>query len=134
MPGSYKQVTDPFGNVTYVAVTSPIDTASDWLNARSGETSTLIGAAAGTALAPTIFDNASKAVIAGIAGDYISAATYGIPAVVAIYGALAAIIKHDKPKGPTDAQIKTHVAGLSRDELISLLQPTGSMQPTGPAI
>ena len=121
MAGTYTK--NPDGTYTEVIKAAPLAMVSSWLTERSGETSTLIGAVTGTALAPTVFDNASKAVVAGIAGDYIGAATYGIPAVVAIYGALAAMIKPDKPKGPTDEQIKTHVAGLNRDELISLLQP-----------
>ncbi len=122
---------NPDGTYTEVVKAAPLDAVSSWLTERSGETSTLIGAVTGTALAPTIFDNASKAVVAGIAGDYIGAATYGIPAVIAICGAMAAMIKPDKPKGTTDEQIKTHVAGLGRDELISLLQPITPVQPTG---
>jgi len=33
----------------------------------------------------------------------------------------------DKPKGPTDDEIKSHIAALSRDELIGLLTTAGQV-------
>jgi hypothetical protein len=136
MPAIYTK--NPDGTFSEVVTQSAIDTATSWITDRSLENSTKVGVIAGAAAAPTIADNAGKAVIAGLAGDYISCAMYGVPALVGIVGSLAAIIKPDnKLKGPTNDQIKSHVAALSRDELISLLQSTGTpsvMQSTGTTI
>lgn len=129
----YRKVIDGAGQVSFVEVpqgspaSAAIDVAGNWLKARSGETSTKLGAAVGIAAAPTLTDYATKAVIAGLAGDYVSCALYGVPALVGGFGALAAIITPENPKGPTDEEIHAAVVRLSHDQLISLLaQPVNA--------
>lgn len=134
----YKKVTDGQGNVSFVEVSQgslPIDAVSvagEWLKARAGESSTKIGAIGGVVAAPTIADYAGKAVIAGLAGDYVSCAMYGVPALVGIVGSLAAIVTPEKPKGPTDEEIHSAVARMPRDQLISLLNQPIATAASGP--
>ncbi|MFA6051562.1 MAG: hypothetical protein WC762_03130 [Methylobacter sp.] len=128
----YKKVTDGLGNVSFVEIsqssnsdqlaTTAIGIAGDWLAARAGESSTALGAVAGTALAPTIVDNLTQAAIGFATGNYLAVVTNGIPAAVGIFGAIAAIITPDKSKGPTDEEIHASVARMPRDQLIGLLQ------------
>ena len=129
MTGTYTKVTDSLtGAVHFIrspAGQSVLAGVSNWLGARSQETTTHIGMATGAALAPLIIGTITSA----LAGDIPGAVTSGIPALIGIMGALSAIIT-PTPKGLTDAQIKSHVAALSHDELISLLQQsdTGIVQ------
>jgi hypothetical protein len=112
--------------------------AGDWLSARSAETSTHLGTIGGAVAAPTIADNIGKAIIAGLAGDYVNCVMYGLPALLGIIGSFAAVVISEKPKGPTDEEIHASVARMSRDQLISLLQqpvqPAQSVQPAGAAV
>lgn len=137
----YKKVTDGQGNVSFVEVsqsslpTAAVSAAGAWLNARSGETSTQLGAIGGAVAAPTLVDYIGKAVIAGLAGDYVSCAMYGVPALLGIIGSLAAIVTPDKQKGPTDEEIHASVARMSREQLVSMLQlPVQTVQSTGSSV
>ncbi len=129
MAVNYIKVTDALtGADSFIespAGQSVLTGVSDWLGARSQETTTHIGVATGAALAPLIIGT----ITAALAGDIPGAVTSGIPALIGIMGALSAIIT-PTPKGLTDAQIKSHIADLSHDELISLLQQSdpGSVQ------
>jgi hypothetical protein len=102
---------------------SPLmDTVTQWASDRSKETSTKVGVIAGGAMAPTIIDNVGKAVMFGLAGDYVSCAMFGVPAILGIAGSVGAIFKPDsKTKGLTDVQIKTIVESATREQLIGLL-------------
>jgi len=136
----FTQVTDSAGNISYIAVsdkpdaavpskiaqvtqiaTSTISAVSQYTAARAVETSTHLGLAIGGATAPAIIDNIGKAVIAGLIGDYVGCAMSAIPAVLGIAGSVAAIFTPEKHKGPTNEQIQTAVAALSREQLIGLL-------------
>lgn len=118
--------------------TTAIGVAGDWLTARSRETSTYIGTIGGSVAAPTIADSIGKAIVAGLSGDYVTCAMYGVPALLGIIGSLAAIVTSEKSKGPTDEEIHASVARMSRDQLISLLQQpvqtAQSMQSAGAAV
>jgi hypothetical protein len=87
-----------------------------WLSARGTETTTHIGVATGAALVPLILGT----ITAALAGDIPGAVTSGVPALIGIVGALAAIIT-PSPQGVTEAQIKAAIAALSREELIGLV-------------
>ena len=122
------------GSITIAAIPIPslADMTSAWISARAGETSTKLGVVGGAVAAPTIIDNVGQAVIAGLAGDYIGCAQHGIPALIGIVGAIAAIVTPDKPQpqptGPTNDQLKTAISTLSRDELIGLLSESATTQ------
>jgi hypothetical protein len=139
-PAGYHVVMSADGGISIVADTpapSISDTVKAWMTARAGETSTKIGAIGGAVAAPTIAENAGKAVMAGLAGDYVDCALYGVPALIGIAGAIAAIIIPEKQKGPTGEEIHASVARMSRDQLISLLgQPaeTSVLQPAQSSI
>ncbi|MEI6542120.1 MAG: hypothetical protein WCL60_01275 [Methylococcales bacterium] len=70
------------------APTTLIDTAKAWTSARVSETSTHAGVAGGAALTPLIIN----AVTAALAGDIVGAITSGVPALIGLAGAIAAII------------------------------------------
>ena len=129
MGGTYIKVTDALTGAVTFEEAPQTPTATRWLAARSSETSTQLGAAVVAATAPLLAEQAINAITMGIAGNYIGAITNAIPVLIAIGGAVKAIITPDK-KGLTDAQIKTAVTAMSRDELISLLQQsdTGTVQ------
>ncbi len=93
---------------------------TEWLSQRSTESSTHLGAAVLAAAAPNLADHAINAVTMAATGNILGAITNAIPVVIALSGALAAIIKPEH-KGLTNDDIKAHVAALSRDELIRLL-------------
>jgi hypothetical protein len=118
MATTYTKVTDALtGAVSFIE--SPAgQSAGDWLTARGTETTTHLGMATGAALLPLILGT----ITAALAGDIPGAMLSGVPALLGIAGALAAIIT-PTPKGATDAQIKTAVTALSHDELIKLLTP-----------
>ena len=147
MSGVYQKVTDAAGQVQFVEIPAATPTAASdsgapalvsagfqalgqWVGARAAETSTQLGALGGAIAAPVIVDNAGKAVLAGLSGDYAATISYGLPAVLGIFGALAAMITPDKHTGLSDEQIKTAVAALKREQLISLLEQ--SVTNTGP--
>jgi len=88
---------------------------------RAGETSTQISAATGVAIAPTLIQHAGIAIAAGLSGDFVTCALNATPILLGGIGLLKVALTPDKPKGPTDDEIKSHIATLSRDELISLL-------------
>lgn len=114
----------------YIVADSPLPSfankALSWASERAGESNTHIGMIGGAVASTSIADNAGKAIIAGLSGDYVSCAMYGVPALVGIVGSLAAIITPEKTKGPTDEILKNHINQLSRDELISLLSSSES--------
>jgi hypothetical protein len=116
MATTYTKMTDALtGAVSFIE--SPAGQSfGDWLNARGTETTTHLGVASGAALVPLIIGT----ITAALAGDIPGAMRSGVPALIGIAGALAAIIT-PTPKGITDAQIKTAVTALSHDELIKLL-------------
>lgn len=98
------------------------DKEPSYMAARMSEPSTYSGlgtAAAGVGLA----------VMAGMAGDIPGALTSGVPAAIALVTGLAAVFTPEK-KGPTDEEIHNSVSRMSRDQLISLLQPSGVLQAT----
>lgn len=51
-----------------------------------------VAAVAATALGPTVADNLGRALACWAAGDYAGAAGYGLPVVVAVAGALVALV------------------------------------------
>jgi len=129
MGSTYIKVTDALTGVVTFEESPQGQAAIGWLAARSTETSTQLGAAVLAATAPTLAEYALNAITSGVSGNYIGAVTNAIPVLIALGGVLKAIITPDK-KGPTDAQIKTAVTAMSRDELIKLLSTPASVQPT----
>lgn len=91
-PSGYRVVARDDGSFDVVADAHAVNPVLGWVAARAAETSTQAGIVGGTVLAPTIADNVSNAIAAGLAGNYLGAAMYGIPAVAGIVSALAAII------------------------------------------
>jgi len=132
MTATYIKVTDALTGVVSFEESPQGQAAISWLAARSTETSTQLGAAVLAATAPLLAEQAINAITMGIAGNYIGAITNAIPVLIAIGGAVKAIITPDK-KGLTDAQIKTAVTAMSRDELIKLLTPAETVPATAPA-
>lgn len=144
MSTTYVKVTDALtGAVTYEE--SPqgqatISSITGWLADRSTESTTHLGAAVLAVASPSLTEQAITAVTMAASGNYIGAATNAVPVLIALGGAIAAIVT-PTPKGPTDVQIQSAVAALSRDDLIRLLTPktevsTGATasQSLGPAI
>ena len=144
MATTYVKVVDALtGAVTYEESPqgqSAISTVTDWLSARSTESTTHLGAAVLAAASPSLTEQAITAVTMAASGNYIGAATNAVPVLIALGGAIAAIVT-PTPKGPTDAQIQTAVAAMSRADLIKLLTAndpvptsTSATQPVGPII
>ena len=131
MSGNYTQVTDAFGNVSYVAVPTPIDSLHAVLSAAGAQVPTALAVPAVAAFTPDAI-NSVMGVAADVAmGNYVGAATTGIPLLLGAITALYAVFTPNQPQGVTDVQIQTAVAAMSRDQLISLLsQPAASPVPT----
>jgi len=145
----FRQVVDGAGNVSFVPVSGAVSAGAsggfggmvsgaagavgDYMSARSGEQSTLLGAVGGAALAPTIAQNVADTLVSVATGNYVGALATGLPALIGIVGSLAAIFTPEKAKGLSDDEIKTAVGGLSREQLISLLEQSASADSTGNA-
>jgi len=100
IPAGYHSVTDADGNISIVAdpektnqVAKLVSISASWLSARSKETNTHLGGAVLGASYTSISDNARAALAAYFANDYTGCVTHAIPALLAIAGSLAAIIK-----------------------------------------
>ncbi len=132
MVATYIKVTDALTGAVTFEESPQTPTATRWLAARSTETSTQLGVAVVAATAPALAEQAVNAITMGMTGNYIGAITNALPVLIAIGGAVKAIITPDK-QGPTDAQIKTAVAALSRAELIELLTPAKAVSTTSTA-
>lgn len=111
----YQKVTDSkTGEVSYVEIppaTSALlevsikclSAVGGYLKARLGETSTHLGAVAVPVACPAIADSVSKAIAALSTGDYVGAASNIAPAVLGLFGLLAAIV------APDPVNVVTHV-------------------------
>lgn len=87
---------------------------------RSGELSTKIAVASGITLSPLLIQQAGTAIVAGLAGDYVTCAMNAAPVIVGIGTIIAATVTPEK-KGLSDEDIKKHVDSLTRDQLLSML-------------
>ncbi len=119
---SYQPVPAAAGNSTAGLVSAAVGAVGAYVQARAAEPSTQIGAAVGGAAGPQLAQNVALAVADGLAGNYVGAVTNGIPAVIGLAGIAAAIFTPEKAKGLSDEQIKSTVAGLSTEQLVSLLE------------
>lgn len=124
VPSGYHVVSCADGSFDVVA-DAAVNPVAAWVADRSAEKSTRVGVIGGAVLAPTLADNFARAVAAGIAGDYLGAAMYGIPAVTGIVGAVTAIILPDSNGGVCGDEFKSKIAGMSRDDIMQLLVSSG---------
>jgi hypothetical protein len=89
-----------------------------------------VAAVAGTALAPTLADNAANALAAFLAGDYIGLLKFGLPALLGISGALVAVLTPSPQAAALSAaQLQALLAELSTEQrqvLVDGLPPAGA--------
>lgn len=111
-----------------------ISDAAQYVKDRSSEVSTQVAVVSGITVSPLLYQQAGTAIVAGLAGDYVTCALNAAPVIVGIGGILAGIFTK-QPKRLTDEEIKAHVADLSRDQLLGMLnskQPAVALQPAVP--
>lgn len=102
-------------------VKAVVSNASQYIADRSGEVSTQVAAASGIVLAPTLYQHAGAAIVAGLAGDYFTCAVNAAPVIVGVGSIIAGIFTKEKSKGPTDEEIHDTVINMPRDKLVCLL-------------
>lgn len=113
---------DVAGNWVQIPGPSLAAQTAQFLSDRAAETSSQISASAGVAVSPLLIQQAGSAIVAGLSGDVFGCLTNGLPVLFGGLGLLKVMLTPDKPvKGPTDDQIKTAIAAMSRDDLIGLL-------------
>lgn len=108
-----------------MSVTDYAKAGAQFVIARSGEASSQVALGTGVALAPAIYAQAGQAVLLGLAGDYIGAATNGIPVIIAIGGIVAGFITREQ----SNAKIEKTISTESRDALLNDLDGLRSKLP-----
>lgn len=112
------------------AIAAQLSAVKSAVAAAGGQVPRSVAAVAGTALAPTLADNAANAFAALVAGDYIGLLKFGLPALLGISGALVAVLTPSPQAAllSTD-QLQALIAGLSAEQrqvLLDGLSPAGA--------
>jgi hypothetical protein len=128
IPEGYTAVQEVDGSVSLIKqqVPSTLDTVHAALVAAGAQIPTAIAAPLTAAALPSAIDAGFNVVTNLTTGNYIAAATQGIPLLVS--GIVALYANFSQPKGKTDAQITTDINALSRDQLIELLRSNSTSQ------
>ena len=92
------------------------------LLAAGSQVPTALAVPVAAALSPTAIDAAIVTAAHIAAGNYVAAATTGIPLVIGAVTALYSIFTKTQT-GPTDAEIHAAVSRMSHDDLIRVLFP-----------
>ena len=144
---AYKKITDIAGNVTFVPIpaqaepvnesfadiaTAAVKSIAPYMAARAGEHTTAIGSVGGAIATPQLIDMVTNTIASAAAGNIVGAVSNGLPAVISIAGILGAIFL-PQSTGPTNDQIITAIASLSRADRIRLLQESDATSGNLPA-
>ena len=112
---------------TYSPINNPVNDLHTLLLAAGAQIPTALAVPAVAALSPTAFNSVLSMASDVAAGNYISAATTGIPLLIGAVTALYATFSKTKT-GPTDEEIHASVSRMSHDDLIKLLTPITDLQ------
>jgi hypothetical protein len=121
----YTRHVDGAGNVSFVPVLERVAVSApavkQFVLDRSGEVSTFLGLMGGSAVSPVVANSVHAAWPLLVAGDFGGALLAGLPALLGVAGALAAVLTPEKDKGLSEAQISSAVGALGREQLVALL-------------